>query len=87
MAKMIKCSDCGKEISAAAKSCPGCGSPQKAGANTPGKTVGRIIALFGLIPSVVGAFVYARDGNVAYAMLSGLGIIAFGGLFLICLRK
>ena len=43
MAKLVECKDCGHEISKKAKSCPGCGAPQKARTNPVTKLLAIII--------------------------------------------
>lgn len=74
---LINCSECGKEISNKASSCPGCGNP----VNNSTKTVKRAGAKyesFGFILIIVGMFMMFADygGRLGTALFI-LGFIIF----------
>lgn len=83
-ASLIKCGACGKAISANARACPECGEPQKASANTGGKSIGRII---GLLMIVVGAGFAFTASDLTAAMPGLIGAFLGALVIIACSRK
>jgi len=81
--KLITCPDCSKQISANAKACPGCGSPQEASRHTAGKSIGRILSLLGVILLGVAAYGSYLSGpsqrieTATFAMASVICLVIF----------
>jgi len=81
--KMITCSDCSKQISANAKACPNCGSPQEASRHTAGKSIGRILALLGMILLGVAAYGSYLSGpshvtkTISFSLIAAICLVIF----------
>lgn len=56
---MIPCKECGREISQAAKSCPGCGAPNV----RPGMSAWPFFIILGLVAAM--GFIATRSNNVS----------------------
>jgi len=75
---LIKCPDCGKEVSSSAPYCPHCGRPMAA---SSGKAVqtrrkGGIYEGIGFLLIVAGIFTYFFIPNLAWVLI-GVGFIVF----------
>jgi len=70
MPKLITCSDCGQKVSANARACPHCGSPQKRALDSAPRVMGRVVFMLGFL--VLGGLALAHEAPMKY----GEGIAA-----------
>lgn len=69
---LVKCHECGQNISTSAASCPSCGAKRKSAASV---LVASIAAIgFGLVSAVVAGTVFVMNGYQSFAVP---GLIAF----------
>ena len=84
MPKLITCSDCGKQISRNARTCPSCGAPQKSAKDSPWRMLVRVFALVGLILFGLGAWSAA---GTTLGVQCGVAATVCGVVFVVLLIK
>ena len=81
---LIKCEECGKEISSLATSCPSCGKPINGNVVTTQQTskhwklikfISWIVFLIGLSNAFAGQTAAAKSAGIAFAVLAFVGIL------------
>lgn len=79
---MMKCPDCGKDVSNQATACPGCGHPIKAAEARPivvsaGPSAGVAAVLSLVIPGAGQMYAGSVGGGIAWLIFVVLGYLAF----------
>lgn len=81
---LIKCPDCGKEISSSAKSCPNCGRPLEV-KNSVGVKKPTILGFIGIVCGIIAIYCCAK---LSFGLA---GFFGFGGMIVcfidICINR
>ncbi|HEX7112734.1 MAG TPA: hypothetical protein VF216_09840 [Mizugakiibacter sp.] len=80
---LIKCGECGRDISSLAPACPGCGAPTKAAAQAEPTTIQATgkqykgLQLTGVLLILAGVVVGIGGAPVFGPLLGGLGVVCY----------